>query len=171
MSEPKITIGVSDDELNVVTADGYGFKPNYMSKKVEGYLMNSDGSSFNKTPEGGASTVPFRPYFVKAAASARTRSEAQYIVFDSTGSSFAIGDKDPSEEETGELMFGVKRHTIIVSSTLRKESDVRIFNVNGQAIAAFDIQPGETVETNVYNSGVYIIRADNGRYTKKIALK
>ena len=108
---------------------------------------------------------------MKTAASARTRSEAQYIVFDSTGSSFAIGDKDPSEEETGELMFGVKRHTIIVSSTLRKESDVRIFNVNGQAIAAFDIQPGETVETNVYNSGVYIIRADNGRYTKKIALK
>ena len=157
--------------LTATSADGYSFKPNYMSKKVEGYLMNSDGNSFNKTPEGGASTVPFRPYFVKTATSARTRSEAQYIVFDSTGSSFAIGDKDPSEEETGELMFGVKRHTIIVSSTLRKESDVHIFNVNGQAIAAFDIQPGETVETNVYNSGVYIIRADNGRYTKKIALK
>ena len=171
ISKPNITIGISDEELDVVAADNYGFMPNYMSKKVKGYLMNGDGSSFNKTPEGGASTVPFRPYFVKTAAPARTRSEAQYIVFDSTGSSFAIGDKDPSEEETGELMFGVKRHTIIVSSTLRKESDVRIFNVNGQAIAAFDIQPGETVETNVYNSGVYIIRADNGRYTKKIALK
>ena len=171
VSKSGITIGVSDDELTATSADGYSFKPNYMSKKVEGYLMNSDGNSFNKTPEGGASTVPFRPYFVKTATSAHTRSEAQYIVFDSTGSSFAIGDKDPSEEETGELMFGVKRHTIIVSSTLRKESDVHIFNVNGQAIAAFDIQPGETVETNVYNNGVYIIRADNGRYTKKIALK
>jgi len=108
---------------------------------------------------------------VKTATSAHTRSEAQYIVFDSTGSSFAIGDKDPSEEETGELMFGVKRHTIIVSSTLRKESDVHIFNVNGQAIAAFDIQPGETISTNISIAGVYIVRADGGRIQKKFAIR
>ncbi len=54
VSEPEITIEVSDDELEEVTKNGYSFMPNYMSKKVDGYLMNAEGSSFDVTPEGGA---------------------------------------------------------------------------------------------------------------------
>ena len=68
-------------------------------------------------------------------------------------------------------MFGVRRHTIVVTSSLRDEADVRIVNTAGQMIASYKIQPGETVETPVHNSGVYIIRAAGGHYTKKVSVK
>ena len=172
VSNTGITISVSDDELNAVTDDGYGFKPNYMSKKVTGYLMNAEGSSFDKTADGGSATVPFRPYFVTAPANgAPRRAEAKYIVFDTADSSFAIGDEDPSDELAGELAFSTKPRKLITTSSLRHAADVRIFSTSGQSIASFTIQPGETVETDITIAGVYIVRTDNGRYTKKIALK
>ena len=40
-----------------------------------------------------------------------------------------------------------------------------------KSIAAFTIQTGETIETDINIAGVYIVRADNGRYLKKLALK
>ena len=175
ISKPDITIGVSDDELNVVSANNYGFMPNYMSKKVEGYLMNAEGSSFNKTPDGGSATVPFRPYFVTVPAQngAPRRAEAQYIVFDSDESSFAFGDEDPTEEEIGAetLIFTTRRNEIGVTSHLRQETDVRIVSISGATMAAFTIQPGETVNTYIPVSGVYIARAAGGRYQKKLAVK
>ena len=172
VSEPGITIAVSDNELNAVSEDNYSFVPNYMSKKVEGYLMNATGSSFDKTPDGGLATVPFRPYFVAAPAQngAPRRAAAESIVFDRTDSSFAIGD-DPSDELAGELTFSTKPRKLITTSSLRQPADVRIYNVSGVAISTFTIQPGETIETDITVSGVYIIRAANGRYMKKLALK
>ena len=172
VSEPGITIAVSDNELNAVSEDNYSFMPNYMSKKVEGYLMNATGSSFDKTPDGGLATVPFRPYFVAAPAQngAPRRAAAESIVFDRTDSSFAIGD-DPSDELAGELTFSTKPRKLITTSSLRQPADVRIYNVSGVAISTFTIQPGETIETDITVSGVYIIRAANGRYMKKLALK
>jgi len=172
VSEPGITIAVSDNELNAVSANSYNFMPNYMSKKVDGYLMNATGSSFDKTPDGGLATVPFRPYFVAAPAQngAPRRAAAESIVFDRTDSSFAIGD-DPSDELAGELTFSTKPRKLITTSSLRQPADVRIYNVSGVAISTFTIQPGETIETDITVSGVYIIRAANGRYMKKLALK
>ena len=172
VSEPGITIAVSDNELNAVSANSYNFMPNYMSKKVDGYLMNATGSSFDKTPDGGLATVPFRPYFVAAPAQngAPRRAAAESIVFDRTDSSFAIGD-DPSDELAGELTFSTKPRKLITTSSLRQSADVRIYNVSGVAISTFTIQPGETIETDITVSGVYIIRAANGRYMKKLALK
>ena len=172
VSEPGITIAVSDNELNAVSEDNYSFVPNYMSKKVEGYLMNATGSSFDKTPDGGLATVPFRPYFVAAPAQngAPRRAAAESIVFDRTDSPFAIGD-DPSDELAGELTFSTKPRKLITTSSLRQPADVRIYNVSGVAISTFTIQPGETIETDITVSGVYIIRAANGRYMKKLALK
>lgn len=172
VSEPGITIAVSDNELNAVSEDNYSFMPNYMSKKETGYLMNAAGSSFDKTPDGGLATVPFRPYFVAAPAQngAPRRAAAESIVFDRTDSSFAIGD-DPSDELAGELTFSTKPRKLITTSSLRQPADVRIYNVSGVAISTFTIQPGETIETDITVSGVYIIRAANGRYMKKLALK
>ena len=144
--------------------------PNYMSKKVEGYLMNAEGSSFDKTPDGGLATVPFRPYFV--AATSGSRQAASKILFDSKDSSFAFGDDDPSKEEiTGELVFFTKHHQIGVTSSLREAADVHIYNMSGHVITSFTVLPGETVERDVPISAVYIVRAANGRYTKKIAVK
>ena len=100
VSNQGITIGVSDDELEAVSVDNYSFVPSYMSKTVEGYLMNAVGGSFDKTTTG--KTIPFRPYFV--AAPSGSRQAASKILFDSDGSSFAIGDdRDPSEGEVGTL--------------------------------------------------------------------
>ena len=175
------SIGVSDDEKAGVTKDNYTFKSNYLSNEVKGYFMNTEGNSFDKAmtatepaTELAVATVPFRPYFVASAQSgAPRRATVKSIVFDSSDSSFAIGDDDPSEGEVGQgsLLFGVRRHTIVVTSSLRDEADVRIVNVNGQTIDSYKIQPGETIETPVYNSGVYIIRAAGGHYTKKVTIK
>jgi len=175
VSNPGITIGVSDDELNAVTAEtNYSFMPNYMSKKVVGYLMNTDGNSFDVTQTGGSATVPFRPYFVAAASPspspAPRRAAVKSIVFDSSDSSFAIGD-DPSDELAGELTFSTKPRKLVVTSSMRQPADVRIYSVSGQSIAAFTIQTGETIETDIPIAGVYVVRAANGRYTKKFALK
>ncbi len=176
VSDTGITIGVSDDELVAVEDDGYAFVPNYMSKKVDGYLMNGAGNSFDVTPTGGAMTVPFRPYFIAAAspAPAHHRSKVQSILFDNDDSSFAFGDdKDPSGDNFGEgdLVFTVRPHAISVTSSLRHEADVRIINMSGLTIATFTIQPGETVNTNIGVGGVYMVRADNGRIQKKLAIR
>ena len=114
--------------------------------------------------------VPFRPYFVAGAAG--SRKAAITIIFDGDGSSFAIGDdRDPSEGEVGTLTFFTKRHVIGVTSSLREAADVHIYNMSGHVITSFTVLPGETVERDVPISTVYIVRAANGRYMKKIAVK
>jgi hypothetical protein len=182
VSKPEITIGVSDEELDAEAVEiavndyKYSFMPNYMSKKVVGYLMNNEGNRFDKAPDGGLATVPFRPYFVMTPPSGNAPSTraAQYIIFDSSDSSLAFGDdKDPSGDDFGEgdLVFTVRKHTISVTSSLRDEADVRIVNVGGLNMASFIIQPGETIDTHINADGVYIIRADGGRIQKKVVVK
>ncbi len=178
VSDTGIEIGVSDDELSAVSAiNGYKFLPNYMSKVVTGtsYQMAAAGNQFDKRTD--ATPVPFRPYFVNTPPSgnAPRHAEAQYIVFDSSDSAFAFGDddNDPSKGEIGEggLIFTIRPHRIDVSSTLRREADVRIVNTGGLTITSFTIQPGETISTNIGVAGVYVVRADGGRIQKKIAVR
>ncbi len=174
VSEPEITIEVSDDELKASPVNGYKFMPNYMSKKVDGYLMNAEGGSFDVTPEGGAMTIPFRPYFIAASTnSAKGRKAIEHIVFDQEDSAFTFEDNNnPRKEEVGgELTFYVKKQLIGVTSSLQKATDVAIFNTSGLTIASFTIQPNETIETPLPTSGVYIIRAAGGKYNKKISVK
>ncbi len=48
-------------------------------------------------------------------------------------------------------------------------------NVNrtasGALLTRFDISPDETVKTPAYNNGVYVVRADGGKYQKKLFIK
>ena len=181
VSNPGINIAVSDDELIADAVDGYKFMPNYMSKKVVGYLMNADGNRFNmamSTTEPATpvavTTIPFRPYFVTA--SNNVRQYARSIIFDSEDGSLTFGDdenEEPSEDDFGEgdLAFRVHHRTLSVTSSLRHEADVRIYNVSGNLISNFTIQTGETFNTNIPVAGVYIIRAANGRIQKKLAIK
>lgn len=178
-SNPGIIINVSDNEPEGISSDGYIFKKNYLSKDVTGWLMNSTGNAFERKMSEGTpkepvavAAVPFRPYFEKEPASG-SRQAARAILFDSDDSSFAIGDdRDPSEEEIGGgLQFFTKRHQIGVTSSLREAADVRIYSTTGNTIAAFTVQPGETIERDIPIAGVYIIRADKGRITKKVAVK
>ena len=143
-----------------------------MSKKVEGYLMNTDGNSFDATPDGGATATPFRPYFV--AGNANARRQARSILCDSSDSSFAFGDDDdPSGEDfgDGDLIITIRQHTISVTSSLRRETDVRIVNMGGLNMTHFTIQPGETIDTHINSDGIYIVRADGGRIQKKLVIK
>ena len=172
VSVPNIIIAVSDDELTASAVDGYKFMPNYMSKVVNGYLMNTDGNSFDATPAVGAKAIPFRPYFMAGSPNqAPAKRAIKSILFDSSDSSFAIGDDDPSDELAGELTFSTKPRKLVVASSMRQPADVRIYSVSGQSIAAFTIQTGETIETDIPIAGVYVVRAANGRYTKKFVLK
>ncbi len=171
VSKPEITIAVSDGELeqSAVAADDYTFMPNYMSKTVTGYLMNTDGNSFDATT---LASVPFRPYFV--ASGSNSRRAIRSIFFDSDDSSFAFGgdDKDPSEGEvTEDLMIRAGKHKVAVISNLKKTAEVRIFNISGLCVAHFNIEPGQTIETPIHIAGVYIVHADGGRYQKKLAVK
>ncbi len=172
VSVPNITIAVSDEELSAAAVDGYKFMPNYMSKVVNGYLMNLDGNSFDATPAGGSAATPFRPYFVAGSTSARQ--EVRSILFDSSDSAFAFGDDDNDPSEglgEGGLIFTIRPHRIDVSSTLRRDADVRIVNTGGLTIANFTIQPGETISTNIGVAGIYMVRADGGRIQKKLAVR
>ena len=173
VSEPRITIAVSDDELTATPQDGYTFIPNYMKKVVSGYLMNGEGSSFDVNASG--TTVPFRPYFISVSPSrqANSRSAVRSILFDSKDASFAFGDDDPSEGEMGKgtLEMTSGHHKITVTSSLTDVVDVRIMNAGGVTIAAFTIQPGETIEKPIRMTGIYIVRAAGGRYQKKLAVR
>ena len=175
---------VSDNELQGVTKDvtvsnksyTLTFKPNYASTeykddKVIGYVLNADGSSYTETVAGGGDMIPFRPYFtssMKVNAPERPR----YIVFSGDDSGIGnLDDDDPANKLAGELTFSTKPRKLIVTSSLRQCAEVRVFNVSGVAVAAFTIEPGETIETNIPVSGVYIIKAANGRYTKKLTIQ
>ena len=172
VSVPDITIGVSDDELTASTANGYSFMPNYMSKKVNGYLMNATGSEFDKTPEGGSATIPFRPYFVATGSSAKAKETVQYIIFDDSDSPFAFSDQDPSKGAArGTLTFSTRGKAIVTTSSLGEDVDVQIVNAGGQLITTFTIQPDETIVTPVNNGGVYIVSAAGRRYTKKLVIR
>jgi len=177
VSETGISIGVSDDEVTGTDIDGYIFKPNYMSKKVEGYLMNSDGSSFVITPEGGAAPVPFRPYFIGSSPSSGAKKHTARAIFfqsrDTTATPGTIEPEEPMKEDVGEgtLLFRAGRRAITVESTLRHEADVRIVNMSGLVVANFTVQPGETVTTDLASNGVYVIIADGNKYQKIIAIK
>ena len=104
VSEPGITIAISDNELSATPVDGYKFVPNYMSKVVDGYLMNADGNSFNVTPTEGAKATPFRPYFVADNAGARQyehilslRREADVRIVNMSGLTIANFTIQPGE--------------------------------------------------------------------------
>ena len=173
VSRPGLSIGVSDDELSASAIGGYKFMPNYMGKTIAGYLMNQEGNSFDKTPAGGSAATPFRPYFEALSAG---RSRARSILFATIDSPFAFGDdenEEPSGDNFGEgdLEFTIRHRSISVTSSLQSEANVYIYNASGLVITNFTIQTGETVNTNIPVAGIYIIRAANGRYAKKFAIK
>ena len=170
-----ITINVSDDEQPAADATGYTFRPTYLNNPSIGegqtvYLLNDDGDSFDQTDPANVSITAFRPYFSYKATGARpTRS----IVFGMGGGQFGVEEHgDPSQGDLDEgLTIGARRHTVVVTSNLRTETEVRITNLAGITVASFTLQPGETVRTPMNANGVYIVRTADGRYMKKLAVR
>ena len=182
-------VGVSDMEQRSVTFNGYTFNPSYLNHSFEAgtttFTLSADGSSYNKVPDAPGQGEPavnpvavsaFRPYFTGPAASGNNpaRPVTRSIVFSNDDSEMkGVEEKgDPrSDEATGSLMVYAKKHKIIVESALTYTTDVRIVNTAGITVNTFSIEPGETVETRINNSGVYIVQTTDGHYTKKLAVR
>lgn len=176
-SEPGTAIQISDDELaasQATSSEGYTFTPTYMSSELPAgvYLLDDDGSSF-KVTTAPTVTEPFRPYFSYTPTSARTRGDAERIVFGMGSGQFGVEEQgDPTQGDLDEsFAIGARRRSVVVTSNLRTESEVTITNLSGITVATFSVQPGETVRTPMNAGGVYIVRAANGRYQKKLVVK
>ena len=178
-SKENAIIGVSDTELasGKVTATAtvsghnttFNFVPNYSSMEVEGYILNAAGSSYEVGTN--VETVPFRPYFVTLTAGAREQTRS--IVF--SDEQTQLQGKDKGQHQEDEEHFGLntyaKRKKIIVESNLRETTEVRIMNTAGITLNTFAIEPGETVETRINTSGVYIVQTTDGHYNKKLVVR
>ena len=176
-------IHVSDTEIaakaEAQTHNGYAFITNFTAKTLESeaYVLNSDdtdvdkrGSSYVKVGSG-AQTVPFRPYFLATTNQAREMTRS--IIF--SDEQTQLEGKDDGHDQRGDEVYSLniyaKRKKIIVESNLRETTEVRIVNPAGITINTFDIEPGETIETRIYNSGVYIVQTTDGHYNKKLVVR
>ena len=175
-SKTGAAIGVSDDEMAGTTHGDYTFRPNYLSTEIAanaGYVLNAAGNGFAKTT--AATTVaPFRPYFTQstAPAGARTRSADQIVFSQSQESLLSPWLQDsPDADSPGTLSVRGGKRRVIVESSLRAAADVRIVNTAGITVAAFTVEPGQTVETRVPVSGVYIVQTTDGRHNMKLAVR
>lgn len=177
-------IQVSDDEQLIADTnnnnDGYVFKSNYLNQAfaagtADTYTLNGEGSSFDLVPDAGddVEVLPFRPYFVKAGGDGARETTTRSIIFRQNESQLGGAEDNPHlrDEEGASLSISSKHHKIIVTSALRAATDIRIVSVSGITIAAYTIEPGESVETRVNNSGVYIVRTADSRYLKKLAVR
>ena len=74
-------------------------------------------------------------------------------------------------DDPGTLNVHAGKHKIVVTSTLKYTTDVRIVNTAGQVLDKFAIKPGETIETRIQNAGVFIVQDEEGKYIKKLAVE
>ena len=168
-------IGVSDDELQPVVANGYRFVPSYLNTRLDeagmGYVLAADGGSFDKNAAGDVA-VAFRPYFLKSTSNSRGVGDIERIVFSNGQSTdlFAISG-DPREKAHGTLNIYARKSYVVVESSLSYTEDVRIVTPAGITVAAFSIKPGDTVEVRADFSGMYVVHTLDGQYMKKVAVR
>ena len=177
-SVPGATIRKSDSEMggDIATYESkdYTFKPNYLNNPdVEtgkhAFLLNAAGDCYVETDEATPKLDAFRPYFV-AVPTSPAREATRSILFSNYDG--AIGSHEANEaNETGTLSIHAGKHKIVVTSSLKFTTDVRILNTAGQTLKTFAIKPGETIETRIFNAGVYIVQDEEGKYTKKLSVK
>ena len=75
-------------------------------------------------------------------------------------------DEEPDDiGSTGKLIIRATQGKIIVTSTMDQPKDVTIVSAAGATIGHYTIQPGETRETPVTASGIYIVNR------KKLSVK
>ena len=161
VSNKREHIGVSDDEMTgtKVTYGGtdYTFKPSYMNETLavgNNYALNADGNSYAQVTGAAKSVSAFRPYFTESAASPSRKYVPERIVF---GGDYNGLEEQPISTLGGGLEIYVKDHRIIATSHLKEPVAICIMNVGGITLANYVLQPGETQETRVQNTGVYIV--------------
>ena len=174
-SKPGAIIGVSDGECTGVSAGSdYTFKPSYLNETfkpgtdTDKYTLNSKGSSYDVVPSTGDDDVTvsaFRPFFVKAASGSARQTRS--IIFSQSDD---LKKTQPSQRY-GIITARPGNHRITVSSSLEETVTIRIISPSGLCMATFDLQPGESRETHIVNSGVYIVQSSDGKYTRKLSVR
>ncbi len=177
-SVPGTTIQASDSEMGGSTATydnkSYIFKPNYLNTPEletgkHAFLLNSDGDRYLEDKTSTTANVnAFRPYFM-ATASTGSREITRSIVFSGDGADMPHEASKADDPST--LSVHAAKHKIVVTSTLKYTTDVRIVNTAGQVLDKFAIKPGETIETRIQNAGVFIVQDEEGKYIKKLAVE
>ena len=178
VSGEEAVIPISDGDNETIS--NYQFMPTYLnnpeiSSGMTVYQLDNQGESFVKTATDAIDIVAFRPYFICPTSMAHSRQTRgiEQIMFSQSDNKFGVEEHgDPTQEEVaGSLSIYTKKQKIVVESALNYVTDVRIVNLAGQTINTFSIEPGETIETRLYNAGVYIVHAADGKYIKKLSVK
>ena len=177
-SDPAVKIAVSDTELTSgkTVKDGYGYIPNYISKKFtnagECYVLADDGASYVKNEADGIVSA-FRPYIVKSVASparGKDTPNVEQVVFGMDVDTNFLHD-EITDRLDGTLDIYGKKGLIVVKSSLRYTVDVSIYTPVGIKLNGFVVEAGETVETPITRDGVYIVCTDDGQYSKKLIIR
>ena len=170
-------IGVSDEATGTeqtYSGHKYTFKPSYLNETfkpgtdTDKYTLNSKGSSYDVVPSTGDDDVTvsaFRPFFVKAASGSARQTRS--IIFSQSDD---LKKTQPSQRY-GIISARPGNHKITVSSSLEETVTIRIISPSGLCMATFDLQPGESRETHIVNSGVYIVQSSDGKYTRKLSVR
>ena len=185
-SVPGTTIQVSDDEMtdvNVTYNDTgnsktytYTFKPNYLNMAFDAgsdiYTLNTNGSGYDRIPASGDATQlsAFRPFFASTVVSG-AREATRSIVFSNGQGEMEMPHDTQKAEDPGTLIIRAGKKSVVVESALRYATDVRILTTAGITVNTFTLKPGETIETRVNISGVYIVQTADREYTKKLEVK
>ena len=164
------TIGVSDSEMAGVTRNlskgkdyVFTFKPNYLTEDLttEHYTLAADGSQYDHVTaaggsavSGGATVLPFRPYFEASASAGVKEMMPGTILFTRAGSELEEG---PESALDGTIEIYARGRTIITRSHMKEPTTVRIVNIGGITVTNYVLQPGQTIETPVQAHGAYIV--------------
>lgn len=183
-SDEGYSVLVSDTEISQyinnhgITFKGnvYTFKPSYLNEELtEGYVLNNDGSAYTALSASTTKKIQaFRPFFTKTTVSTGGNAPAFHqITFSREIASLQDKDivPDLSDNIAENINISSRRGKIVVTSEMRDEADVQIYTTSGTLIDSYNIKPGETIETPVNNIGVYIVRAAQARFTKKLTVK
>ena len=154
------SIGVSDSEIGVAPS-GISFRPSYLNTTfaadaVDAFTLSATGASYDQV--SAEVTVPaFRPYFYRNG-SAAARGLQQIVFSDVTNiPSVPYNEENSGEAADGKLIIKTGKKIISVESTYNRPMPVTIHSTSGITLAAFTIEPGQTVETRTATAGVYIV--------------
>ena len=155
VSEVGATIGVTDaddaeDADDLVEPDNdYDFVGTYyQTNNINGYLINADGSAFEKAND--QSSVPFRGYLVVP--SSPDPPKRIFI------SGAAEEEEEPAEDviERGLTIYS-KDGAIYVESTLEHEATLTIHTMSGQVVKRITLQPMSKEVIPVTSRGIYLV--------------
>jgi hypothetical protein len=100
----------------------------------------------------------FRPYFFAAGGSSPAKGMrgafAKRIIFGGSDNDLREG---PETVLDGSLEIYTRGYNIVTTSHLKEPVVIHIATAAGATFANYVLQPGETIETTVPNTGVYVV--------------